>query len=328
MIGAGSFGTALTVKFAAQGHHVTLKTRTQEHLDDIKRNQENKKYLPSIRIPENVNYICEQNHASVQQADIVIFATPTQKTPEIFSETAPYLSQTAQIILTSKGVLQNHTVETPFVWSWLQNNYPQFEVFVLSGPNFAFELAQSLPSAATLAGIDGDHTLALCSTLKSPSFRLYPTTDVVGVSLCGALKNVYAIASGICHGLNLGENARAALLTRALAEMKRLGMTMGADAQTFLGLGGVGDLWLTCQSLQSRNTSFGFSLVNQKNLNFQATQLVEGFYTAKALQSLIRHYDVRMPIANGIYAVLYKNDDLAKAIQHLLESQTVDFEYH
>ncbi len=233
------------------------------------------------------------------------------------------------VVIASKGILMEDTVTSPYLANWFANHHPSHNIYVLSGPNFAKEMAQDLPAAATLAGENENLTADLVQVLRTPHYRIYPSADVKGVSLCGAIKNVYAIASGICEGLELGQNAKAALITRSLAETRRLGIAMGADMNTFLGLSGVGDLLLSCSSLLSRNMSLGVELAQGKGLDdILKTRhtIAEGVYTAKALMALIDHYQVRMPIARGVYEVLTQEKEVASVIQQLLSSTSVFFE--
>jgi glycerol-3-phosphate dehydrogenase (NAD(P)+) len=285
------------------------------------------KYLPSVALPDNLAVTADIS--VVQSANIIVMAMPTQHTSQMLLSLKPYLKANASIIIASKGILMEDTVNTPHLAKWLSLHHSPEHIYVLSGPNFAKEMASDLPAAATLAGLNEDSTLDLVHTLRSPHYRIYPSSDVMGVSLCGAIKNVYAIAAGICEGLQLGQNAKAALITRALAETRRLGMTMGADMNTFLGLSGVGDLLLSCSSTLSRNMSLGVELAQGKTLDeilLSRHTIAEGVYTAQALMPLMEHHKVRMPIAMGVHKVVTQRKDVASVIDGLLSSASVFFE--
>lgn len=318
VIGAGSFGFALAYVFSKKkSNRVFLKTR-----------KVNDNEIGCASILQYVRVTTD--YAECKDASYIVLALPTQKIPEIIQDFIHIIPNECNIVLVNKGILQENTLQNPFVYNWIQLNLPHVNTYVLSGPNFASEISQDLPTAATLAGENADKTVEASEILGAPLFRLYPSTDVIGVSLAGAIKNIYAIACGICQGLNLGENARAALVTRALAESKRLGCAMGAKSDTFLGLAGVGDLLLSCCSSASRNMSLGLELSQGKTLsqiNAQKTQLTEGVFTAKALQSLLSQYQIRMPIATAVYNILYNGITVQQSMQQLLNTLSVPFEH-
>lgn len=318
VMGAGAFGTALAITLSKHQTPVILQTRRDDHAADLSHDRENKRYLPGISFPKTLDISCDP--AIFKDTDILVIATPTQHTPDILRSFAPLIPSSCRLVIACKGILQKDTHTTPFVSTWIEKNLPN-HYFVLSGPNFAHEIAKGLPAAATLAGKNSASTLDLCHHLRHDYWRLYPSCDVVGVSLSGAIKNVYAIASGICHGLSLGQNAMAALVTRSLAEMKRLGLVMGATVDTFMGLSGIGDLMLSCQSTQSRNMSLGVSLANGQALESilaSRHSIAEGVYTTKALMDLIEPLAIRMPIARSVHQILYDGASIPAVIHGLL----------
>lgn len=327
VVGAGAFGTALALAFLRAGHQVVLKPRRLEHADQMNVEGENKHYLPGV--PLSRNLVIDSDHACLAKVDLVVLATPVQQTPVILKEISPYLPSNVPFMVVSKGILTENTLSVPFISDWIEHYLPGHPVFVLSGPNFAGEIARCLPAAATLAHPDTNLVKAMAESLWHTHFRMYPSTDRRGVEFCGAIKNIYAIACGICVGLNLGQNALATLVTRGLAEIKRLGIAVGADHDTFLGLAGVGDLMLTCTSTQSRNMSLGIELAKGRSIAeilAERKTVSEGVATSKALNELIIAKEVPMRIASAIYQILHKNESVNSVISDLLSRQELRFE--
>lgn len=327
VVGAGAFGTALALAFLRAGHHVTLKPRRPEHADELNCLGENKQYLAGVPLPKNL--VIDAGHPCLANADLIVLATPVQQTPRILAEIATFLPANAPFLVVSKGILIENTAKAPFISDWIEQCLPGHSVFVLSGPNFAGEIARCLPAAVTLAHPDAHRVKEMAESLWHTHFRIYPATDRRGVEFCGAVKNIYAIACGICVGLNLGQNALATLVTRSLAEIKRLGIAMGAESDTFLGLSGVGDLMLTCTSPQSRNMSLGIELAKGRsiaNILNERKTVAEGVATSKALNELIIEKAVPMRIANAVYQILHKGDSVNAVISDLLSRQEVRFE--
>ena len=327
VVGAGAFGTALALAFLRAGHHVTLKPRRVEQADELNLAGENKHYLQGVPLPKNL--VIDAAHTCLTNADLVVLATPVQQTPATLNDISTFLPTNVPFMVVSKGILTESTLQTPFISDWITQNMPGYPVFVLSGPNFAGEIARCLPAAATLAHPDAAAVKEMAESLWHTHFRLYPSTDRSGVEFCGAVKNVYAIACGICVGLNLGQNALATLVTRSLAEIKRLGVAMGAEPDTFLGLSGVGDLMLTCTSTQSRNMSLGIELAKGRSLDdilAERKTVAEGIATSKALNELIIAKALPMRVANAVYQILHKNDSVGSVISDLLSRHEVRFE--
>ncbi|MBY0280642.1 MAG: NAD(P)-dependent glycerol-3-phosphate dehydrogenase [Alphaproteobacteria bacterium] len=324
VLGAGAWGTALSVAMDKAAHKVTLLPRRSEQAAEIQKTRENKKYLQGISINPEIHVTSEFD--ILKSADIVLWVIPTQNSGEIAKKLCPYLPVHVPVVICSKGIdahseiIDERSLLTAIIGKELPN-----PLAILSGPNFAIEIAQGLPAAATLAAPSCELAFSLAETLKSPFYRIYASDDPAGVQVAGAVKNVIAIASGIVHGKNLGNNANAALITRGLAEMRRLGLALGGKLETFLGLAAVGDLTLTCSSRQSRNMSLGVALgagKKLKNILSETHTIAEGIYTAEAVHKLSTHKSISMPICDAIYKVLYHNEQVDDVIKSLLARKT------
>ncbi|MBA4249446.1 MAG: hypothetical protein C0432_05340 [Candidatus Puniceispirillum sp.] len=317
IIGSGAFGTSLSLYFCNQNHKATLYTLSDHRTKPLLENRVNDKYLPHHTLPETLEIVTSID--DLEKQDIVIVALPVSAIIPFFEKHIEHFKKmSGKIILAAKGFLPHEYSTSNFIFlaDYLLHRMG-LNAYVLSGPNFASEIAEGKISASTLAGYDEDETLKISQALSSSYWRIYPSNDVMGVSFCGAAKNVYAIASGIAFGLDCGQNTLSALLTRSLAEMKRLGVKLGAQESTFLGLSGVGDMILTCSSTQSRNMKFGLELSKGKSVNDAlkfSNGVVEGYKTCQRLFQLSQEYNVHMPIVNSIYGMLYENQDLKTAI--------------
>lgn len=315
ILGTGAWGTALAQVLSHGSKAVTLIAREPEIAAAINQRHENTKYLAGVTL--NNSIAATSDIAALDDADIVILATPAQYLRDSLVRAKPHLKDTAILVNTAKGIeaasgrlLSDITAEI----------LPSHAYAVLSGPTFANEVALGLPTAITLATADARGAL-LAETIRTPFFRPYLSDDVTGVEIAGALKNVIAIACGIVEGKKLGQNARAAVMTRGMAEIKRLGMAKGAKSDTFLGLAGIGDLTLTCNSMSSRNFSLGFELGNGRNLaDILASRVTvaEGVATAKAVMNFAKSCAADLPIARAVYHVLYDNADVNDVIAGLL----------
>ncbi|CAO5678349.1 MAG: Glycerol-3-phosphate dehydrogenase [NAD(P)+] [Holosporales bacterium] len=308
IIGAGAYGTALAVHWAHHLKNVTLLTHSREQAATLLTDQENKKRLPGIRL---TGLEITSDKSCLNAADIVFFALPAQAYKP-YCDTLDF-SFAADMIIGSKGI----DLTTGQFLSDLLKNYTSRNISVWSGPQFAHEVAQNKPSAVTLASSDILISKKQAHQLATPMLKVYPSADVLAVELCGALKNVIAIACGIAKGRDLGENAIAALVTRGLAEMRRLGKALGAQDESFFELACIGDLMLTCSSLTSRNCSFGYAL--GKNNTHDACTLVEGSHTVKAAYDMAQKFNVYMPITTALYNILYHKKDIDRVIKDLLD---------
>lgn len=316
VIGAGSWGTTLACLLTEKGYDVSLWAYEKEIVDEINGSRVNSIYLSDVILPVNLKATNNIGDA-VKQAHYILNVVPTQFTRSIFKEAEKYISKNAVIISASKGIEQG----TLLTVSAILKDITGQKIAVLSGPSFAKEVLKKLPTAVTLAAENADFSLQLQEIFNTHYFRVYTHTDVLGVELGGALKNVIAIASGISDGLGLGHNARAALITRGLAEIIRLGERMGADKRTFSGLSGLGDLVLTCTGHLSRNYSVGVSLgkgMKLKDILSSTKSVAEGVATALSAFELSLKYGVEMPVVKQVYEVIYKDENPAEAVKMLM----------
>jgi glycerol-3-phosphate dehydrogenase (NAD(P)+) len=312
VVGAGAWGTALAVIAARAGHRVTLWARDPAAVERMTRERENSPHLPAIALPTTVR----PTHAieEIAGTGTVLLAVPAQ---HLRSVVALLPATAAPLVITAKGLERATGLRLSEV---VAAERPGATVAALSGPSFALEVARGLPTAVTIASADIGVAREVAERLASPAFRPYPSDDLLGVELCGALKNVVAIAAGVTMGKGLGENARAALITRGLAELTRLALALGARRETLMGLAGLGDLLLTATSLTSRNTSFGFALA-RGGLSAEllaSGKLSEGAYTAEAACRLGRSIGLELPIAEAVRAVVAGEQDVDTAIGALL----------
>ncbi len=323
VIGAGAWGTALAIHVARAGYAPRLWVYEPELLGILGRTRENSWYLPGVRVPDAVRPVASLVEA-VAGADVVLVAVPSHVVRRVATDLARHLEPTARVVSATKGIEEQRFARVSEILAEVLPAPQRERVAVLSGPTFALEVAQGQPTAAVLAAADAGLARALQRALATPGFRLYTQTDVTGVELGGALKNVMAIAAGICDGLELGANARAALLTRGLAEMTRLGVALGARPRTFAGLAGVGDLILTCTGQLSRNRKLGLALAEGATLTeWQAgtRAVAEGVLTTRAAVALARKVGVATPIATEVGAVLFEGKPPREALTSLLNRE-------
>lgn len=317
VLGAGAWGTALAVQWAAH-HHVTLWGRDAALMREIQARRENTAYLPGIALPAEL-ILTDSLDAALDAADILILAVPTSA----LRETAATLTQTScPLIWVSKG-FELGTRKLPH--QIIAEVLPQLtQTGVLSGPSFAEEVAQGHPTALALASNDIAFAHRMAASLSSSRLRIYVNHDLIGVEIGGAVKNVMAIAAGICDGLKLGHNARAALVTRGLAEMTRLGLRLGGHTETFMGLSGLGDLILTTTGDLSRNRQVGLRLSRGEALDSILAELghvAEGVTTTREVVRLAAELDVDMPITRGISDILFDGVPAAQAVAALLSRE-------
>jgi glycerol-3-phosphate dehydrogenase (NAD(P)+) len=306
VLGAGSFGSCLAILCADRGHEVTLWTRDPALAETIARERRNPRYLKEIEFPASIRTSTDMQPA-LAGAEMVILAVPSHAVRETIAQARPWLPAEALIVSTVKG-LELDTGKT--MDAVLEEMLPPVHhprLVFLSGPSFAHEVARRKPTVLTVACKQEAYAIAVQSLLSCPWFRCYSDTDVIGVEVGGALKNVIAIAVGVCDGLEMGANARAATMTRGLAEITRLGVAMGANPLTFLGLSGMGDLVLTCTGDLSRNRRVGLALGRGRSLDDVLAELgevAEGVRTTYAACQLAERLGVEMPIAEGVRALL------------------------
>ncbi len=324
VIGAGSWGTALTKPLSDQGREVTLWGHSREHLQTIIDSSENKTYLPGYFLRENIQPVFDLELA-ISGHKAIVMVVPSHVFREVFKSLVPYLEDGAHIISATKGIenesLLTMTQVMEDVLSLSSAARKGIQLGVLSGPSFAKEVAAGLPSAVTVGAKSKEAAQYFQKMFFTERFRVYASTDLIGLELGGALKNIVAIAAGICDSLGYGTNTRAALITRGLAEITRLGVKMGADPLTFSGLGGLGDLVLTCTGDLSRNRTVGIKLGQGKTKQTileEMNMVAEGIKTTRSAWFLARKMEVEMPILEQIYQVLYQDKPCKDAVADLL----------
>lgn len=317
IIGAGAWGTALAQNMANAGKQVTLWARESEVVRNITDKRENHLFLPGIRLHEDIQPV--ESIAAACEADVMLVVTPAQAVRSVLSAMRPSLNAEKAVLICAKGI----ELETGLLLSHVaEETVPETSPGILTGPTFAREIAEGRPCAVTLAINDRDKGADLVEALGSRYFRPYFTQDIIGAQIGGAIKNVYAIACGAVIGRELGESARAGLMTRGLAEMSRLTAILGGDRMTLQGMSGVGDLTLTCTSEQSRNYSLGLALgrgESLENILKTRTAVTEGVSTAKAVVQMARKQAVDMPICAAVQRFLEQESDLDTVIGELLD---------
>lgn len=319
VLGGGSWGTALALLLARNGSHTLLWDRETDRLQEMARSRSNDRYLPGIHFPEELQIEADLSTVLSAARDILV-AVPSAGFRDLLKRIPPCperrLAWGTKGLDPGTGRLLHEVVEEIFS--------PAPPLAVLSGPTFAGEVARGLPTAATLAATNEDFAADLSARLHNERFRVYTSTDIIGVQLGGAVKNVLAIAAGIADGLGFGANARAALVTRGLAEIMRLGVAMQGHRETFMGLAGLGDLVLTCTDDQSRNRRFGIALGRGQSIDTAIAgigQIVEGVEAARETATLARVHHVDMPIASEVYQILYQGKDPHDAVKTLFSRE-------
>lgn len=316
ILGAGGFGVALAVMCDKNGHEVTLYSPFEAEIATLSAAREHKKLLPGIRIPENVSIIWQL--PETLDAALVIVATPSFAVRDVCASIGGRLAPETVVACVAKGFEQSTLKNLSDV---IDEELPHNHAVMISGPSHAEEVARGVPTTVVAASRNRDAAEFVQDTLMNGVFRIYANDDVVGVELGGALKNVIALAAGIADGLQLGDNPKAALMTRGITEIARLGVAMGAKTETFAGLSGIGDLIVTCTSVHSRNHRAGV-LIGQGRTALQAIEevgmTVEGYIASRCAYELSRARGVDMPIIEQVYAVLYEDKAPADAIRNLM----------
>ncbi|MCS7164452.1 MAG: NAD(P)-dependent glycerol-3-phosphate dehydrogenase [Thermodesulfovibrio sp.] len=316
VIGAGSWGTTLASLLAKKGFDVIIWAREKEIAETINSQKENPLYLPNIKLPESL-ISTDDIFEAVKKARFIVNVVPTQYIRSVFNPLQNKLNNEIIIVSASKGI-EKGSLKTP---SMILEEITNKKVYVLSGPTFAIEVAQEKPTAVTISGTEKRERLLLQEIFSTPYFRVYEHDDPIGAEIGGAIKNVIAIASGICDALGFGNNARASLITRGLHEMMKLGKKMGAKEITFSGLSGIGDLLLTCTSSLSRNYTVGYRLGKGESIDEISRtmhSIAEGVETSLSAVQLSKKLDVEMPITNEIYQVIYEGKSPQKAASDLM----------
>lgn len=320
VVGAGSWGTTLARLLAREGHRVRLWVHEPEVAEEIRTHRENRTYLPDVRIPESVEATTELSQA-LTDAEVVVSVSPSQYVSRVMERAAPHIPSDAVVVSASKGIeISTHRRMDQVLASVLTDE--QMEGFtVLSGPSFAVEVARDQPTAVAVASESEAARRRIQLLFQTDYFRVYTNPDVVGVELGGALKNVIAVAAGVVSGLGFGHNTLAALITRGLAEIRRLGVALGARPSTFAGLAGMGDLVLTCTGDLSRNRTVGRRLGRGESLEEivgDMKAVAEGVKTAEAVHDLASRHGVEMPISSEVHAILYEGRTPEQAVPNLM----------
>lgn len=317
VLGAGSWGTALAMLLGKNSHNVNLWSHNAEHAALMQQSRENNRYLAGLTFPETLNVDADLE-ATLKDVKDVLIVVPSHAFRQTLETIKPFISNSHRVAWATKGLERDsYKLLHQVAREVLGETIP---LAVISGPTFAKEVAQSLPGAVTVASDDQTLALDWAHLLHNDHFRAYTGDDVVGVEIGGACKNVIAIAAGIADGMGFGANARAALIARALAEITRLGIALGAKAETFTGLTGLGDLVLTCTDDQSRNRRTGIALGKGKDLETvvkEIGQVVEGVATAKEVVALAQKLNIDMPITGQVYNVLYQSASPKDAVDAL-----------
>ena len=317
IIGAGSWGTALALLLHKNGHHVTVWSIIESEIEMLKTEHEHKDKLPGVKLPEGMEFTTDLQTA-VTDKDVLVLAVPSSYTRSTSRSMSPYVHEGQLIINVSKGVEEKTLMTMSQI---IEEELPLAEVAVLSGPSHAEEVGRGLPTTIVVGAQKKATAEYLQNIFMNEVFRVYISPDILGIELGAALKNVVALAAGIADGLGYGDNAKAALITRGITEIGRLGVAMGGKLETFCGLTGIGDLIVTCASMHSRNRRAGI-LIGQSYTMEQAMDevkmVVEGVYSAKAAIGLARKYNVQLPIIEEVNAILFEGQPADESVRNLM----------
>lgn len=335
VIGAGSWGTALAILLSQKFSNVQLWAHRKAHSDKIHKDRENHRYLPGIEIPQSL-FVTNDLHSAVNDATMVVMVVPSHSYRDVFQRLIGFVRPGCRIVSAVKGIENYSLLTMTQVMNEVLSkhiaqdrnvepvDYGNIEFGVLSGPSFAKEVAHGVPTAVTIGFNNIDIAKEIQHIFVTDFFRVYASTDVIGLEISAALKNIIAIATGVCDGLGYGLNTRAALITRGLAEMKRLGLALGAEEATFMGLSGVGDLLLTCTGSLSRNRTVGLKLGEGKKLaqiKDEMQMVAEGIKTTRSVFELAKKMDIDMPILEQVYKIIYEDKNCAEAVNDLLKRE-------
>lgn len=317
VLGAGSWGTALSLLLHNNGHEVKLWSVLEDEVRLLREKREHVSKLPGVHLPENID-ITSDLEGCLKDPDVAVLAVPSPFTRSTSARMAPFVRQGQIIVNVAKGVEEGTLMTLSEI---ISQEIPQADVCVLSGPSHAEEVGKGLPTTCVVSAGTRKTAEYLQSIFMSPVFRVYTTPDILGVELGGSLKNVIALAAGTADGLGYGDNTKAALITRGMAEIARLGVKMGARIETFYGLSGIGDLIVTCASVHSRNRKAGYLIgkgYTMQEAMDEVKMVVEGVYSAKAAKSLSEKYQVEMPIIAEVNKVLFENKPASEAVRELM----------
>ncbi len=321
VLGAGSWGSALAMQLSRAGHQCVLWGRSPEHMDAMRNSGSNERFLPGIAFPADIEFTADLAEA-VGRSDELLLVVPSHAFAGVLQQVKPLLRPGQGVSWACKGLQPGsgrflHQAAQDLVGE-------QRPLAVVTGPSFAVEVARDLPTAVTVAGTEQAYCQRIARALHGQNFRAYTSDDIVGAELGGAVKNVLAVATGIADGMGLGNNARAALITRGLAEMMRLGRSLGACEQTLIGLAGMGDLVLTCTGDLSRNRRFGLALGAGESMQqalADIRQVVEGVSTAEEVWRLAQRYEVEMPLSEQVYGIIHHGWSPKQCLRELLSRE-------
>ncbi len=317
VIGAGSWGTALAVTLSNKGHYVRICDINSEHLEEMRKNRENVRYLPGVKFGERLQVV-DSTEEALSGADIALFSAPAQHFRSAFESAVPFLEDDMVVVNVAKGIEQGTLMRLSEIAYLLK---PDVKYVVLSGPSHAEEVGRALPTTVAVASRDMALAEYIQDVFMTDRFRVYTNDDVCGVELGGALKNIIALGAGISDGIGFGDNAKAALMTRGITEMCRLGVKLGADVATFSGLTGIGDLLVTCTSMHSRNRRCGIMIGQGEKPSVAVEKVgmvVEGMFTAEAAYQLSQRVGVEMPITECIYQCINEKISAKEAVDLLM----------
>lgn len=317
VIGAGSFGTALAITLVNKGHDVTVWARRPEQIEEMQEKRENTHYLPGVSLPEELCFT-ESLEEAAEGREILLFAVPAQTFRGVFTEAMQYAPADIPIVNVAKGIEKGTLLRLSQVAEEIR---PNVHYIALSGPSHAEEVARRLPTTVVVAGKDHDLAVEIQESFSTDRFRVYTNEDLIGVELGGALKNIIALGAGISDGLKFGDNAKAAMMTRGITEMTRLGMAIGARSETFSGLAGIGDLIVTCTSMHSRNRRCGILIGEGKSVADAVEEVgmvVEGLSTAEAANAIAEKLQIEMPITQCIYGMIQGSISAQDAVEILM----------
>ncbi|MGL5615648.1 MAG: NAD(P)H-dependent glycerol-3-phosphate dehydrogenase [Sarcina sp.] len=316
-IGAGSFGTSLSLLLANKGYQVSLWDRNKEVIDDININRRNDRYLRGLEIPKNVTAY-EDLEEALHNSNYVVLAVPSHVIRTVARNLKGKISKDVILINIAKGIEEGSNLRLSEV---IKEELPDNKVVILSGPSHAEEVAKGIPTTLVASSEEMKYAKKVQDLFMDKNFRIYTNDDIVGVEIGGAVKNIIALAAGICDGIGYGDNSKAALMTRGMWEISKIGMFLGGKAETFYGLTGMGDLIVTCTSMHSRNRRAGILIGQGKTLDEaieEVGMVVEGVKACRAFHELTIGSDIEMPITDLLYKVLFENVDVKESIEKLM----------
>ena len=305
VLGAGSWGSALALSLAKKGYEVSMWTLNESQAEKVSRTKENTDYLPGVLFPNNITITTDMEEA-ILNSKIIVLAVPSQAIRSVCNQIKSYVKDNQILVDVAKGLEKGTGLRLSEV---CKEELPNNPYVALSGPSHAEEVAKDIPTTVVVASEDIEIAQVVQDVFMSPKLRVYTNPDLVGVELGGALKNIIAFGAGVCDGLGYGDNTKAALMTRGIREISRLGIAMGADVSTFSGLSGIGDLIVTCTSMHSRNRRAGILIGQGKSLEetlAEVKMVVEGITATEVAYEVAKELNIDMPITNAIYSVLYK----------------------